>query len=149
MNYADRAKELFLSGLNCSQSVFVAFSPLTGLDAQTAKKVSIGLGGGVGRMREVCGAVSGAAMVLGMLCGGENADDKASAYKTIQQFCAEFKNENGYIVCRQLLGLDESVKETAVPEARTPQYYKKRPCAELVYRAAQILEQMIDKQISV
>lgn len=144
MSYAERAKELFCSGLNCSQAVFTAFSEVLGIDESTAKKVSIGLGGGVGRLREVCGTVSGAAMVLGMIYGGENAEDKASAYSKIQEFAAEFKKENGSVVCRTLLGLDEKVQETAVPEARTPQYYKKRPCAELVYLAAQILEQMID-----
>ncbi len=148
MSYAQKAKELFSSGLNCSQAVFTAFSSVVGLDEETAKKVSIGLGGGVGRMREVCGAVSGGAMVLGMIYGGENAEDKVSAYKRIQEFAEKFKNENGYIVCRQLLGLDENVRETAVPEERTPQYYAKRPCAELVYTAAEIVEKMIDKPIS-
>lgn len=145
VDYAQKAKDLFFSGLNCSQAVFTAFSSLNGLDEETAKKVSIGLGGGVGRLREVCGAVSGAAMVLGMVHGGENAENKASAYAFVQKFAEEFKKENGSIICRELLGLDENKKETSTPDARTPQYYKKRPCAELVYTAAKIVSDMIDK----
>lgn len=148
MSYAQKAKELFLGGLNCSQAVFTAFSSVIGLDEETAKKVSIGLGGGVGRMREVCGAVSGAAMVLGAIYGGEMGEDRASAYKKVQAFAEAFKKEKGFIVCRQLLELDENVKETSVPEARTPQYYTKRPCAKLVYTAAEIVEKMIDKQVA-
>ncbi len=145
MDFAQRAKDLFFSGLNCSQAVFTAFSPLLGLDEETAKKVSIGLGGGVGRLREVCGAVSGASMVLGALYGGEHSDDRASAYAKIQEFAEEFKKQNGDIVCRNLLGLSKNQKETHVPEARTEAYYKKRPCPDIIYGAAKILQEMIDK----
>ena len=108
-----------------------------------AKRVSVGLGGGVGRMREVCGAVSGGAMVLGMIYGGENGEDKGSAYAKVQDFANEFKKESGSIICREILALDKEKKETPKPDERTEQYYKVRPCADKVYDAAKIIEQMI------
>lgn len=106
--YTDRAVELFKSGFNCSQAVFAAFSDKIGMDEQTALRVSAGLGGGVGRMREVCGAVSGAAMLAGMVYGatdGEDREAKAKTYEVVQEIAAEFKKENPSIVCRELLGL--------------------------------------------
>jgi C_GCAxxG_C_C family probable redox protein len=106
------------------------------MDEETAKKVSCALGGGVGRMREVCGAVTGASMVIGMRRGPEKTD----VYPLVQEFCARFKAECGSIVCRELLGGNASVG--GAPEERTEQYYKKRPCVELVKMAARILEEM-------
>ncbi len=131
---ADRAVELFKSGLNCAQAVFCAFADEFGMDDETARKVSCGLGGGVGRMREVCGTVTGAALVLGMRHG----PDKTAAYPFIQDFCAKFKAETGSIVCRELL---EGTGATTggAPEARTDAYYRKRPCVELVRLAAELL----------
>lgn len=128
------AEALFMSGCNCSQAVLTAFADECGLDEETAKKVALGLGGGVGRMREVCGTVSAAAMVLGMRHG----PDKAAAYAKIQEFCAAFKAETGSIVCKELLA-GTGATQGGAPEARTEGYYKKRPCVELVKLAASLL----------
>lgn len=135
-----RAEELFVSGLNCSQSVFCAYAGDFGMDATTAAKVSCGLGGGVGRMREVCGAVTGATLVLGMKFG----EDKAAVYPHVQEFCRRFKEETGSIVCRELLAgpSHQPVETGGAPEARTEAYYRKRPCVELVKLAVRILEGM-------
>ena len=123
-----------MNGCNCSQAVFAAFADELGLDEELAKRIACGLGGGVGRMREVCGAVSGAALVLGMRHG----PDKTAAYPAIQEFCAKFKQECGSIVCRELLA-GTGATQGGAPEARTPEYYRKRPCVELVKLAAQML----------
>ena len=135
MNRISKAEALFMSGCNCSQAVFAAFADELGLDEETAKKVALGLGGGVGRMREVCGTVTGASMVLGMKYG----PDKASAYAKIQDFCARFKTECGSIVCRELLA-GTGATQGGAPEARTEGYYKKRPCVELVKLAVKLIE---------
>lgn len=130
----EKAEKLFMSGCNCSQAVFAAFADELGLDEELAKRIACGLGGGVGRMREVCGAVSGAALVLGMRHG----PDKTAAYPAIQEFCAKFKQECGSIVCRELLA-GTGATQGGAPETRTPEYYRKRPCVELVKLAAQML----------
>ena len=140
------AEELFRGGCNCSQAVVAAFEDVTGFDRETSMKVASALGGGMCRMREVCGAVSGAMLVLGMACGeGADADHakKADLYKTGQAFAETFKAEMGSIVCRELLGLPDG-KSEAVPEARTDAYYKKRPCAEIVRIAAEELRKVIE-----
>ena len=134
MTRVDKAEGLFRDGCNCAQAVFTAFADEFGLDGELAKRVSCGLGGGVGRMREVCGAVSAAAMVIGMRLG----PDKMAAYPAIQDFCAKFKAETGSIVCRELL---EGTGATAggAPESRTAEYYRRRPCVELVKLAVSLL----------
>lgn len=134
MDRIAKAEELFKSGCNCAQAVFAAFADEFGLDEELAKRVSCGLGGGVGRMREVCGAVSGAAIVLGMRLGPE----KTAAYPAVQEFCAKFKAETGSIVCRELLA-GTGATTGGSPETRTPAYYAKRPCVELVKLAAALL----------
>ncbi len=133
----EKAGELFKTGLNCSQSVFCAFAPDFGMDDETARKVSCALGGGVGRMRETCGAVTGAALVIGMLTG----PDKTAAYEKMQEFCAAFKKEFGSLVCRELLA-GVNATTGGAPEERTAEYYRKRPCAEMVAKAAGILAAM-------
>lgn len=146
MSEKDRAVELFKEGYNCSQSVFTAFAYRFGIDEDTAKKISAGLGGGVGRMREVCGAVSGAAMVIGSIASateGKDSESKQKNYELVQEFVRRFIQENGSIVCGELLGLEGKTPKSAKPESRTAEYYKKRPCAELVQCAAEILEEMI------
>lgn len=146
MSEKDRAVELFKEGYNCSQSVFTAFAYRFGIDEDTAKKISAGLGGGVGRMREVCGAVSGAAMVIGSIASateGKDSESKQKNYELVQEFVRRFIQENGSIVCGELLGLEGKTSKSAKPESRTAEYYKKRPCAELVQCAAEILEEMI------
>ena len=148
MNESQRAVELFKEGFNCSQSVFVAFAHRFDIDEDTAKKISAGLGGGIGRLREVCGAVSGAAMVIGSLASateGADVENKQKNYELVREFAKRFTEENGSIICRELLGLEEQTKETAKPDNRTAEYYKKRPCVELVECAAQILEEMINE----
>ena len=136
MNRAEKAAALFADGCNCSQAVFAAFADEFGLDEALATRLACGLGGGVGRMREVCGAVSAAAMVLGMRFG----PDKAAAYPAIQGFGAAFKAEAGSIVCRELLA-GTGATTGATPEPRTPDYYRKRPCVELVRLAASLLDE--------
>ncbi len=135
MTKVDKAEELFKSGMNCSQAVFCAFADEFGMDEDTAAKVSSGLGGGVGRTREVCGAVTGATLVLGMRHG----PDKNAVYPSVQDFIAKFKAECGSVVCRELLaGTGATTGGTA--EERTKEYYRKRPCVELVKLAAGFLE---------
>ena len=143
--YAKKAMDLFKEGFNCSQSVFLAFEDMYKMDPKTALMLSSSFGGGMGRLREVCGAVSGMFMVAGVLYGYDDPKDyeaKKVHYERIQQLAKEFESRNGSIVCRQLLGLGEG-KDTPAPEERTQEYYKKRPCAELVGMAAAIMEQYI------
>ena len=142
MSKADKAKELFESGCNCCQAVFCAFLEETNLTEEEALRLSAGFGGGMGRMREVCGAVSGMTMVLSNRFASTDPNDrekKKELYAVIQKAAGDFKEENGSIICRELLGLEEKMSEPN-PEARTAAYYKKRPCAELVHCAAAIAE---------
>ena len=146
MNEKERAVELFKEGFNCSQSVFTAFSDMFGIDEDIAKKISAGLGGGLGRMREVCGAVSGAAMVIGSICSavdGKDSESKQENYELVREFADRFTKKNGSIICRELLGLNVKMESTAEPDKRTAEYYKKRPCVELVADAAEILTELI------
>ncbi len=145
--HAERAVELFGTGLSCSQAVFAAFAPDFGMDEKTALKVSAAMGGGVGRMREVCGTVLGAGLVIGLRYGNESGEDqeaKKKTYEVMQAFAAKFKEGNGSIICRELLGLAEIKPEPgAAPTARTAEFYKKRPCSELVRFAAELLEELL------
>ena len=137
MDKSEQAVELFKTGACCSQAVFAAFAADYGMDPETAMKVSAGLGGGVGRMREVCGAVTGATLALGLKYG----PDKAAVYPHVQELCARFKAECGSIVCRELLA-GTGATQGGAPEARTDAYYKKRPCAEMVRLAAQLVTEV-------
>lgn len=143
MTHAEKAKQFFLNGCNCSQSIVCAWADELGIDETTARKISCGLGGGVGRLREICGAVSGAATVISMLYSGEDGRDKATVYGMIQNFAQRFTAEIGSVVCRVMLGLDEAEPKSPIPEERSERYYKKRPCAELVYLAAEKLDEVI------
>jgi len=143
MTKEEKAVELFASGCNCSQSVFTAFADELGLDEEQAKRLSCGLGGGVGRMREVCGAVLAAAMVIGARLG----PDKAAAYPAVQDFCAKFKAAFGSIVCRDLLK-GSGATTGGAPDARTPAYYAKRPCSDLVRFAAERLADKVNAHSS-
>ena len=138
--YGKKAKTLFEEGYNCAQAVFGAFSDVTGIEFETSLKLSSGFGGGMGRMREVCGAVSGMFMVLDALEGYTSPTDneaKKELYAKIQKLAGEFKAENGSIICRELLGGTPSSIPT--PTERSPEFYKKRPCGELVEMAADIV----------
>lgn len=148
MNRADKAKELFEGGCNCCQAVFCAFLDETNLTEEEALRLSAGFGGGFGRMREVCGAVSGMTMVLSNKFASTDPNDhekKMELYALIQKAAGDFREENGSIICRELLGLSEG-KSSPVPEKRTKEYYKKRPCAELVHCAAQIAEKYLKEE---
>ena len=142
-----KAGELFSQGYNCAQAVVGAWADAAGLDRDTALRLSCGFGGGMGRMREVCGAVSGAVMVLNWRFGytdGTDQSAKGDIYKIIQDFAARFKQENGFdsIVCRELLGLPGA--SSPKPAPRTNEYYKKRPCKELVELSAGLLGEFIE-----
>lgn len=145
MTRGEKAEALFLEGYNCAQAVVIAFEDLHGLDRETAAKLSSSFGGGMARLREVCGSVSGMFMVAGLLYGYDNPkakEEKAEHYARIQKLAADFTAEHGSIVCRELLGLTEK-KQEPTPEARTEEYYKKRPCKELIGRAAEIMDNYI------
>lgn len=145
MNRPDEAKKLFESGCNCCQAVLCAFLDETNLSKEDALRISAGFGGGFGRLREVCGAVSGMTMVLSNKFASSDLEDKeakAALYALIQKAAGDFREENGSIVCRELLGLEEKVS-VPTPETRTKEYYKKRPCSELVRCAAEIAEKYI------
>jgi C_GCAxxG_C_C family probable redox protein len=146
--HSERAEALFKEGYNCAQSVFAAYSEDLGIDFETALKLSSSFGGGMGRLREVCGAVSGMFMVVGMKYGYSDPKDtkaKAEHYRLIQELAKRFKEQNGSIICRELLGLDHK-HDIPVPEARNESYYKKRPCVELVKYAAEILDNIMDEK---
>lgn len=145
--YGKKAGELFAEGYNCAQSVFLAFSDFYEIDQETAARLSSSFGGGMGRLREVCGAVSGMFMAAGCIFGYDSPKDyeaKKDHYARIQALAEEFRECHGTIVCRELLGLDHK-KDKPVPEKRTGEYYKKRPCREMVETAACILEDYLEK----
>lgn len=148
MSKGEIAKNLFENGCNCAQAVFCSFCEETGFDKEEALRLSAGFGGGFGRMREVCGAVSGMTMALSYLFASTDPSDskeKAELYALIQKAIADFKEENGSFICRELLGLSEG-SSSPVPEERTEKYYKKRPCAELCRIAADITEKYISEK---
>lgn len=148
--YAEKAVALFKEGYNCSQSVFGAFAEDYDLDQDLAMRIAASFGGGMGRMREVCGAVSGMFLVAGLETGatvGSDREQKAENYAEVQALADRFRTQNGSIICRELLGLNKAGEsesggsdQSHVPEERTDAYYKKRPCAKLVKCAAEILE---------
>ena len=148
--YADKAVQLFKEGYNCSQAVFAAFAEDYGIDRELALRLSSSFGGGMGRMREVCGAVSGMFLTAGLETGsadGPDREGKAANYAEVQALADKFRKENGSIICRELLGLGQDGGQTShVPEKRTGEYYKKRPCVELVRCAAEILEERYSLQ---
>lgn len=145
MTHAEQAQALFMQGYNCAQAVFAAFCDETGLTQQQALKLASGFGGGVGGMREVCGAVSGLTLTLSAIYGYDAPDDRAAKlalYHGVQEAAERYRAENGSIICRELLGLSQDLKKVD-PAPRTQEYYKKRPCPELVAMAAQIADDYI------
>ncbi|MBR5475985.1 MAG: C_GCAxxG_C_C family protein [Bacteroidaceae bacterium] len=135
------AVSLFKEGFNCSQSVVAAYADLYGFTREQALKMSASFGGGIGRMRQTCGAACGLFMLAGLENGcteGRNKDGKEANYILVQELAEEFKKRNGSIICSQLLGLDKNAETPATPEARTAEYYKKRPCVKIVEEAARI-----------
>lgn len=136
-----KAVSLFKSGYNCSQSVFLAYNDLFGIEDTLAATLVAPLGGGMGRLREVCGAVSASFMIAGLKYPANDPADKSAKtrnYTVVQELAAEFRKENGSIVCRELLGLVQKQDEP-VPSDRTEAYYKRRPCAGYIATAARIV----------
>ena len=136
-----RAVELFKSGFNCSQSVVAAFAPLYGYTQEQALRMSASFGGGIGRMRQTCGAACGLFLVAGLETGSTDPTDregKAANYALVQQLGEQFKAANGSLICADLLGLNKAADTPPTPEARTEQYYAKRPCSQIVEEAARI-----------
>lgn len=139
----EKAGSLFLQGYNCSQAVFGAFAEQLGLPQQVALKLAAPFGGGIGRLREVCGACSGMLMAFGLAKGYETPETgklKAAHYETVRALCHEFELVNGSIICREML---QSAETGGTPEKRTPAYYQKRHCLLCVKSAAAILEKYL------
>ncbi len=142
MTRKEKAEELFRSGYNCSQSVIGAFCEDFDLDFNTAMKLSEGFGGGMGRMRLTCGAISGMVMAVGMLLSNGNTQDdtRKEVYEKVHTLCDKFSQKNGSIVCADLLGLNKTDDYSAKPDERTKEYYKKRPCVECVKDCVELIE---------
>ena len=148
-----KARRLFKEdGYNCCQAVVLAYNDLFDMDDKTAAAISSGFGGGMGRMREVCGSVSGMVVLAGLLSPADDPTDKEGRtrnYALVQDLAGEFRNINGSIICRELLGMvpvgssSPSPAESPEPSDRTPDYYKKRPCEELVGISARIIGQKL------
>lgn len=145
MDKGQLANDFFHQGYNCAQAVLLAFADECGLSTEMAAKIASSFGGGIGRMREVCGAVSGMCMAAGLIKGYSDAGDasgRAEHYARIQQMAGEFREVFGSVVCRDLLsGVNATVG--GAPEERTPEYYKKRSCDQCVRLAAQIAEKYL------
>lgn len=146
--YSKKAVELFREGYNCAQSVFCAFAEDLGLDFETALKLSSSFGGGMGRLREVCGAVSAMFMIAGLKYGyttPNNDEIKGEHYARIQELAKRFTEKHGTIICRELLGLDVK-HDSPIPSQRTEQYYKDRPCEGIIRDAARITAEYISSK---
>lgn len=146
-----RAVENFMAGYGCCQSVVTAFADLYGLDNRMAKRIAAGFGGGVGRMRMMCGAVSGIVMLVGLDCGqteGNDREGKSACYKVVQELLAQSKEDNGSLICAEILGLKgvEKAQSSYVASPRTAEYYKTRPCAAKVESAARIFANYLRKK---
>ena len=140
---AQRAKSLFLEGYNCAQAVAGAFAPEMGLSVDAAARLASGFGGGMGRMREVCGAVSGMTLAASALRGYNDpkaGPEKTDTYAMIQELAGRFRAENGSIICREIL---DNPPSDPNPTPRTAEFYKTRPCAHMVMTAAGILDDYI------
>ncbi len=145
MDHGIKAAELFLSGYNCAQAVAVAFCDVTGLPEQQAAKMSSAFGGGMGRLREVCGAVSGMLMVLGTLDGYDTPGDDAGKkrlYTQVQELAEKFRAENGHIICREIL---KNPPSDPNPTPRTADFYARRPCTKMVMTAARLLDAFLEE----
>ena len=144
----EKAVALFKEGYNCSQSVVAAFADQYGFTREQALRMSASFGGGIGRMRETCGAACGLFMLAGLETGaieGADRDGKARNYAVVQELAEEFKRRNGALKCADLLGLSKKEPVVSTPEARTAQYYAKRPCVKMVEEAARIWSEYMEK----
>lgn len=146
MSRAERAKELFEQGYACSQAVALAFSDVVEIDESALTKMMLPFGGGFGRLRLVCGAVSGMTAICGLIFAKaiNSSENKMSVYEIERELCAKFENEFGSLICENLLsGANLKVEKGGNAETRTTEYYKKRPCSEIVKGATQILEEAL------
>lgn len=146
--HEQKAVELFRSGCNCSQAVFTAFSDITGIDEKTSLRMSSSFGGGLGRLREVCGAVSGISLAAGILWGYDNLEDKSlktEHYALVAGMAHKFSDIFGSYICREILGL-KNYEFSPVAEDRTSEFYLKRPCERCIAAAARILDEEIEKR---
>ena len=144
MTHSEKAAELFLQGYNCAQAVAVAFCDVTGLDEKMTAKTVSAFGGGMGRLREVCGAVSGMFFVLSHLYGYDTPGDdklKKQLYARVQELANQFREVNGSIVCREIL---KNPPTDPNPSPRTAEYYAKRPCVRMVMTAADLMDDFIE-----
>lgn len=145
-----RAVENFMQGYGCCQSVVAAFADMYGFTDTQAKQVGAGFGGGVGRLRMMCGAVSGIVILVGMDCGqteGSDREGKAVCYKVVQRLLARFKELNGSVVCAELLSLNGcKVSTSYVPDERNADYYKRRPCVAKVESAARVFAEYLNEK---
>lgn len=142
------AQDFFMEGYNCTQAVVLAFEDILGSDRAVLERLSIGLGGGVGRLREVCGTVNAMAVIAGTLAsldGKTHQQQKKDTYSIVQELAGMFREENGSIICRELMGLRAEEKQNPVPQERTPEYYKSRPCLRLVACSARIIAEYVKK----
>ena len=149
MTHEERALQYFQSGANCAQAVVLAFHEELGMDEKTAARLASSFGGGIGRLREVCGAVSGMMMVYGLLRGYDdlqNPEAKKAHYENVQALAARFREENGSIICRELLALHKDEQTEPTPTPRDAKFYHSRPCMGFVQSAARILSEALQSE---
>ena len=147
MIHEEKALQYFTDGANCAQAVVLAFREELGMDEKTAARLASSFGGGIGRLREVCGAVSGMMMVYGLLCGYDdlkNPAAKKAHYQNVQALAAKFREENGSIVCRELLDLRKNENSDPTPTPRDAQFFHSRSCANFVRCAARLLDEALN-----
>ena len=143
MHHGDKAAKLFYEGYNCAQAVLIAFSDVTGLEEKHAARLISSFGGGMGRLREVCGAVSGMLAVAGILYGYDDPNDdraKKAHYTLVQELAGKFREKSGSIICREIL---KNPPSDPAPTPRTAEFYAERPCVRMVYWAAEIMDTYI------
>ncbi len=144
--YGETALNYFHNGYNCSQAVMLAFKDKMGISEEEAKKLSFPFGGGFGRLRDICGALSASAMVISMLFFNTEPEGKAEGYAKVQKFASDFADLNGSIYCRELLGLDKDAKTSPVPQERNKEFYEKRPCERIVREIAKLVAKYINER---
>lgn len=147
----ERAVSLFKEGYNCSQSVVAAFADLYGFTHEQALRMGASFGGGIGRMRMTCGAACGMFLLVGLDCGaieGSDRDGKSHNYAVVQDLARKFEQKNGSLICAELLGLKPKTPIVSQAEARTDQYYAKRPCVEMVRTAATLFAEYLEEKES-
>lgn len=149
MTRAENAKQLFLEGYTCSQAVALAFLDLTKISELEMKKLTLPLGGGLGRLRLTCGAISSMSIIIGLIFSTDEQtpENKVNIYEIVQHLSSKFIEEKKTLICENLLKeASLRVDVGGTPEARNTDYYNKRPCKDIVYLAAKILEDYLEEQ---